>query len=406
MLRLTLLAIPACCLMLCAGLVHAEGIIDIRPYVGTNISYDDNVFRFSSPSQAQQAFGSSATADTITRLDIGLDANVRLSRQQLRLSAALSESRYNRFDLLDNTAKSALLAWDWQLGNDFFGVLSASKNESIAGFNEIRSAVKNLRTVERQTASVNWRFHPDWTAYASREQSTTDNELLSFASLNRDSNTTEAGMRYNNTLGTQLALSYRLIDSEYPNRTGFAAVLFGDESVQSAVTLEAAWLPSAKTRISTKLSRVKIDYEDSPQREFSGFNQRFDIGHALTSKVTLNASVYKEVEPIDDILSTYVEATGISFNPSWAISSKLILRGGVGYQDREYLGSTGFVNNGFFTAADDRNDSSKSANLALSYVPSLKSLIQVQYQAEKRESSLNNQSYQFNSLSFVARYTF
>ena len=406
MLRLTLLAIPACCLMLLAGLAHAEGIIDIRPYVGTNISYDDNVFRFSSPSQAQQAFGSSATGDTITRLDIGLDANVRLSRQQLRLSAALSESRYNRFDLLDNTAKSALLAWDWQLGNDFFGVLSASKNESIAGFNEIRSAVKNLRTVERQTASVNWRFHPDWTAYASREQSTTDNELPSFASLNRESNTTEAGMRYNNPLGTQLALSYRLIDSEFPNRSGFTAVLFGDESVQSAVTLEAAWLPSAKTRISTKLSRVKIDYEDSPQREFSGFNQRVDIGHTLTSKVTLNASVYKEVEPIDDILSTYVEATGISFNPSWAISSKLVLRGGVGYQDREYLGSTGFVSNGFFTAADDRNDSSKSANLALSYVPSLKSLIQVQYQAEKRESSLNNQSYQFNSLSFVARYTF
>ena len=138
--------------MLRAGLAHAEGIIDIRPYVGANISYDDNVFRFSSPSQAQQAFGSSATADTITRLDVGLDANVRLSRQQLRLSAALSESRHNRFDLLDNTAKSALLAWDWQLGNDFLGVLSASKNESIAGFNEIRSAVKNLRTVERQTA--------------------------------------------------------------------------------------------------------------------------------------------------------------------------------------------------------------------------------------------------------------
>lgn len=406
MLRLTLLAIPACYLLLCAGLVHAEGIIDIKPYVGTNISYDDNVFRFSSPSQAQQAFGSSATGDTIKRLDVGLDANVRLSRQQLRLSASLSESRYNRFDLLDNTAKSALLAWDWQLGNDFFGVLSASKNESIAGFNEIRNPVKNLRTVERQSASVNWRFHPDWTAYASRDQIQTENELLSFESLNREDKITETGMRYRNPLGTQLALSYRLIDSEYPNRTGFAAVLFGDESVQSALTLEAAWLPSAKTRISTRLSRVKIDYEDSPQREFSGINQRADIGHALTSKVTLNASVYKEVSPIDDILSTYLEATGLSFNPSWAISSKLVLRGGVGYEEREYLGSTGILSNGFLTATDDRSDSSKTANLALAYVPSLKSLIQLQYQTEKRQSSLNNQSFEFNSLSFVARYTF
>ena len=406
MLRPTFLAIPACCFLLCAGLVHAEGIIDVNPYVGTNISYDDNVFRFSSPSQAQQAFGSSATADTIKRLDVGVDATVRLSRQQLRLSTSLSESRYNRFDLLDNTAKSALLAWDWQLGNDFFGVLSASKNESIAGFNEIRNPVKNLRTVERQTASMNWRFHPDWTAYASRDQLKTENDLAGFEALNRDDKISETGMRYRNPLGTQLALSYRLIDSAYPNRNGFAAVLFGDESVQSALTLEAAWLPSPKTHISTRLSRVKIDYEDNPQREFSGLNQRVDIGHALTSKVSLNVSVYKEVSPIDDILSTYVESTGLSFNPSWAISSKLVLRGGVGYEEREYLGSTGIVSNGFLTATDDRNDSSKTANLALAYVPSLKSLVQLQYQTEKRQSSINNQSYDFNSLSFVARYTF
>ena len=406
MLRPTFLAIPACCFLLCAGLVHAEGIIDVNPYVGTNISYDDNVFRFSSPSQAQQAFGSSATADTIKRLDVGVDATVRLSRQQLRLSTSLSESRYNRFDLLDNTAKSALLAWDWQLGNDFFGVLSASKNESIAGFNEIRNPVKNLRTVERQTASMNWRFHPDWTAYASRDQLKTENDLAGFEALNRDDKISETGMRYRNPLGTQLALSYRLIDSAYPNRNGFAAVLFGDESVQSALTLEAAWLPSPKTHISTRLSRVKIDYEDNPQREFSGLNQRVDIGHALTSKVSLNVSVYKEVSPIDDILSTYVESTGLSFNPSWAISSKLVLRGGVGYEEREYLGSTGIVSNGFLTATDDRNDSSKTANLALAYVPSLKSLVKLQYQTEKRQSSINNQSYDFNSLSFVARYTF
>jgi hypothetical protein len=203
-----------------------------------------------------------------------------------------------------------------------------------------------------------------------------------------------------------LALSYRLLDSKFPNRTGSATVLFGDESVQSLLTLEFAWLPTLKTRIRTKLSRVKIDYEDTPQREFSDFNQRFEIGHALTSKVTLNASVYKEVFPIDDILSTYVEATGLSFNPSWAISNKVILRGGLSYEDRDYLGSSGIVNNEFLTTADDRTDSSKTANLTLAYEPTLKSLIQMQYQTEKRKSTLNNQNFDFNSISFTARFNF
>ncbi|CAN4276243.1 EpsL, exopolysaccharide biosynthesis operon protein EpsL [Methylophilaceae bacterium] len=406
MLQLTLKTIPACCLLFCAGFVQAEGIIDLKPFVGANITYDDNVFRFSSPEQAQQAFGSPATSDTIKRLDVGLDATVRLSRQQLRLSTSLSKSSYNRFDLLDNTAKSNLLAWDWRLGNDIFGVLTTSKNESIAGFSEIRNPIKNMRTVERQAVSLNWRFHPDWTAYLSRDQFKTENQLEIYEALNRDDKISEAGVRYSNPLGTQLALSYRLLDSKFPNRTGSATVLFGDESVQSLLTLELAWLPTLKTRIRTKLSRVKIDYEDTPQREFSDFNQRFEIGHALTSKVTLNASVYKEVFPIDDILSTYVEATGLSFNPSWAISNKVILRGGMSYEDRDYLGSSGIVNNELLTTADDRADSSKTANLTLAYEPTLKSLIQMQYQTEKRKSTLNNQNFDFNSISFTARFNF
>jgi len=393
-------------MLLCAGFAHAEGIIDLKPSVGTNITYDDNVFRFSSPALAKQAFGSSATSDTVKRLDVGLDASVRLSRQVLRLSTSLSESRYNRFDLLDNTAKSNLLAWDWQFGSDFFGVLSVSKNESIAGFTEIRNPVKNLRAVERQSASMNWRFHPDWTTYVLRDQSKTENELAGFEALDREDTITEAGVRYRNLLGTQLGLSYREVDSEYPGRTGFASVLFGDESVQGSLNLDASWFPTHKTRITARLSRVTIDYEDSPQREFSGISQRWDITHLLTNKITLNASAFREVSPIDDILSTFIESTGASFNPSWAISSKVALSAGVSYVDTEYLGSSGIPNNGFFIVAQNRNDSSKTANLGLIYTPTLKSVLQLQYQTQDRESSLNNQSFRFNSLSLVARYNF
>lgn len=393
--------VSAGCLLFCSCLANAEGIIDITPSIGANLLYDDNVFRFSSDTQAQQAFGSSETADFIKSLDLGLDANIRLSRQLVRLTASIIDSKYNRFDLLNNVAKSYGLAWDWQLGNDFFGTLNTSKSESIAGFTEIRNPVRNTRLLNRQSASVNWRFHPDWNAYASREEIQTENELIGFENLDRDDIVTEAGVRYRNLLGTQLGLSYREVDSEYPNRTGGAAAFFGDESVQGALALDATWQPSAKTRISARLSRVTIDYADLPQREFSGFSQRWDVNYALTSKVTLNASVYREVSPIDDILSTFVESTGASFNPTWNVTSKVALRGGVGYQDVDYLGSSGF-----FAIANDRKDSSKTANLGLIYTPTLKSVLQLQYQTEDRESTLTNQGFRFNSLSLVARYNF
>ena len=388
-------------LILFSAPMLAEGVVDIKPYLSTSLNYDDNVFRYSSPSQAKSAFGSSATSDLIKRLDLGATVNLRLSRQLVSISANVAESRYNRFDILDNTAKSYGLGWNWRLGNDVYGVLSANKREAIAGFNEIRSPVKNTRTTINQLASINWNYHTDWTLYASQETLNTENELVNFASLDRKDSVLETGLRFQNTLGTQIGLAYRVNESRYPNRSTLS--IFGNESEQDSIALIAAWLPTPKTRISTRLSQVSIKYEDRPKRNFDGFSQRWDINHALTGKINLNASAYKEVSPIDDIESTYVQVAGASFSPTWNLSSKTSLRAGLGYEERDYLGSAGFL---IFNNNENRNDTSKTASLSLLYTPTNKSLVQLQYLGEKRTSSIDNQGYEFNNLNLSYRYDF
>lgn len=382
----------------------AEGIIDIKPYIAPSVTYDDNVFRFSSPTIANAAFGSPETSDVIKRLDFGADVNVRLSRQNVNLNVGIIDSQYNRFDLLDNTAKSYRLTWGWRLGNDVYGSLSKSKSESIAGFSEIRNPVKNTRTVDRQFASINWNFYPDWTVFASQERLENENEVVTFRSLDREDTATESGLKYQNRLGTQFGLSYRFIDSNNPNRTGSSAFFFGNESKQKSLIATAAWMPSPKTRISTRLSQIDIEYKNRPQRAFSGFNQRWDIGHALTAKISMNASAFKEVSPIDDIASTYVEITGASFNPVWNLTSKLSLQAGLIYQDRDYLGYAPGA--GFVFLGGRRSDISKVASLGLVYSPTQKSVIQLQYQGEERDSTNDIQSYRFNSVSLTGRYNF
>lgn len=395
--------ITVACLLFYSNWLLAEGIIDIKPYISPSLNYDDNVFRFSSPAQAKAAFGSSTTSDLIKRLDLGATVNLRLSRQLISLSANVSESRYQRFDILDNTAKSYSLGWNWRLGSDIYGLLNASKREAIAGFNEIRSPIKNTRTTSNQLASINWNYHPDWTLYASYEDVNTENELVNFAALDREDAIFETGLRFQNTLNTQLGISYRVNESSYPNRTGFSQFLFGNESAQKSISVTAAWLPTAKTRVSTRLSQTSIEYKDKPKRDFDGFSQRWDISHALTGKINLITSAYREVAPIDDIESTYVQVTGVNFSPSWSLTSKTSLRAGLGYEERDYLGS-----GGFFIANNNevRSDISKTASLSLIYTPTYKSLIQLQYLGEKRDSNINNQEYAFNNLNLSLRYDF
>ena len=379
----------------------AEGIIDIKPYASTSISHDDNIFRFSSPVQAKASLGTEDASDTVKTVDVGLAVNLRLSRQLVTVATSISDNSYNRFKNLDNTGKSNSLRWSWRLGNDVYGEISASKSEAVAGFNETKSTSKNLRTTSREFASINWNLHPDWTLSASREHDQLENALASSNIYDREDDIYESGIHYRNQMGTELGLSYRVADSNYPNRNGFAQAVFGNESTQKNIILNAAWLPSIKTRISANVSHVSLDRKDSTQRNFNGFSQRWNLDESLTGKTSINLTAYEEVSPVDDVLSTYVNSKGWGINPTWNATSKITVRSSIGYEERTYLGSAGIS----FSGAE-RTDESKHINLSLIYTPTLKSLIQLQYQGEKRTSNSANEGYQFNNVNFSLRYDY
>ena len=273
---------------------------------------------------------------------------------------------------------------------------------SLAGFTETRNPVNNLRTSTRQRASINWDIHPEWTLHVSEEQVKIENKLSSFNSLDRNDKIVEGGVRYQNPTGTQLGLAYRVTASEFPNRTGFAQLFFGDESKQKTIVASAAWYPTTKSQLSAQLAQVNIAYQNKPQRDFQGISQRWNLDQSVSAKTNINLTAYQEVYPIDDVESTYVETKGAAINSTWSLTSKVSLRGGLGYEERAYLSSAGFI----AIANNDRNDESKTANLSLLYTPTDKSLVQLQYQGEKRTSNLDVQGYRFNTLNFLVRYNF
>jgi len=390
-----------CLLSLLPLTCMAEGIVDIRPYISTGVSYDDNIFRFSSPVQAKTALGSSDASDVIKRLELGVLVNLRLSRQLISLSSSLSENKFNRFNYLDNRGKSNSLRWDWRLGSNFYGELSASESETMAGFNETRSAVKNLITVDRQFASINWNFKPDWTIYASREQVKLDNAAAISQVFNREDEITEGGVRFQSPLNTELGVAYRITDSSFPNRAGLVKSTYGDQATQKEAIVTVAWMLGSKTRISTGLSHVNLERNISSGRDFSGFNQRFGLEYQATDKLNLNLAAYQVVSPVDDVVSTYVKSKGVDISPTWNITSKVALSGNLAYLEYTYLGSAGILTN-----SEEQLVESTQAGLSLLYTPTQKSLVQLQYRGEKRTSNIVNVDYEFNNINFIVRYSF
>jgi exopolysaccharide biosynthesis operon protein EpsL len=379
----------------------AEGIIDIIPSVNASVNYDDNVYRFSSSERARQFLGSTDTSDVVKQVGLGVNVNLRLSRQLINLSSSINKNSYDRFKSLDNTGKSNALRWNWQLGSDLNGQVGISEQQAISGFNETRTQDRNLTTTNQKFANLNWNFIPDWSLRVNREKNTFENDTESNKVLDREDEVFEAGINYQNQLNTNLGLAYRVVDSSYPNRFGFLLNTFGKESTLKESIFTVAWAPTTKTRISTRLSKVTLERESANVDGFSGVNQRWIIDHALTGKINLNMSAYKNISQVDDVLSSFVDITGFSFNPSWSITSKLLLRPGFNYEERSYIGtSSNTLNN------EDRLDETEDASLGLVYLPTFKTSVQLLYRGEKRTSNLANAGYRFNSLNLSVNYQY
>jgi len=380
---------------------NAEGIVDIKPQLSTSINYDDNVFRFSSKEQAKTILGSTATSDVSKQINLGVTINLTLSRQLITLSSNVNTTTYNRFSRLNNTGNANSLRWSWHLGDDFYGEVGVNETKAIAGFNESRNQVKNTTTTTRKFANINWNIIPDLTLKASREHVDYENGLISSNFLDRNDEIYQAGVSYQTPLNTEFGLSYRVTDSTFPNRNSLAKIVLGGDISQKELIGNVVWQPTIKTRLNAEVSEVTLDRNGTSVKSFSGFSQHWNLDHKLTDKLNLNITAYHDVTPVNEIASTYVKTKGFSFNPSWSVTSKVLLRAGLGYEERGYLGGTNITINNL-----DRSDKSTQGNLALIYTPTLKSLVQLEYLGENRTSNQADSGYHFNNINLSLRYDF
>lgn len=393
------------------GNLLAEGILEFKPSIGVDTTYDDNIYRFSTPEQAKAVFGTSSTSDTIVRTELGLDVDLRLSRQLISLTSNISKSEYNRFDQLNNVGKSFGLAWDWQLGNQFFGQIGASESEAFSGFDELRNASGNIRVAKRKFANANWRLHPSWTASVNASTSSSDNSLGIYSFLNNESNAIQAGIQYRNLRGTQLSLAYRNSVLNYKDNVGDRLVLFGDESTTNELIVNATWEPTTKIRLSTRLSQINLDYNNAnftsilPQRSFSGLNKRVIIDYLASAKTNINFNIYNEIFAVEELSSTFVKSKGFSINPSWRPTDKLSFTASWGTNERDFLGDSG-ISTITSLVFIDRFDKTKSTSMSMVYLPTQKSLVRLTYSGADRTSSLDRENYEFNMVNLAFKYFF
>jgi hypothetical protein len=171
---------------------------------------------------------------------------------------------------------------------------------------------------------------------------------------------------------------------------------------QQRAGVVATWAFAGYSRLSARAGVVSRSYRQLPQRdfEFGTFYAAYDW--QATGKLALNATLQRDVGPLDDVYARAVLLKGIALRPVLRLTEKTSLAGEFARSDREYLGDPEVA----LGIAPARSDRVHRAALAVSYQPIRSVTLQAGVVRETRVSTAANADYVDNVVSLSARIGF
>jgi hypothetical protein len=87
------------------------------------------------------------------------------------------------------------------------------------------------------------------------------------------------------------------------------------------------------------LGYLERDYDQGSENDYNGSVGSLSTYWQATGKTSFNLSLLRTVSALGDEIANYAVVQGVTLEPSWAIGSKTILRGLLGYQEQDFRGT-------------------------------------------------------------------
>lgn len=378
-----------------ALLTHADEKDTFNAIAGINWQHDDNLFRLSS-----SAASTSKRADEVTSGFAGIRIDKLYALQHFRVYYTHSAYRYQNNKNLNFDTNEYEAAWLWALTPYLSGNLSTERSEGRDTSQDINGLnVFNVRTTE------NTRFDADWSPYGNWHLLTglAHYQLTNSQQANAVSDYTQkslyGGVRYVYSSGSAMSLIATGRKGSYDRRALIATSIndtgFGERELSASLN----WVLTAKSRLNLVAGYVSRDYDNFTQRNFDKPFGSAEYIWNPTSKVQVSALAARQIAGIESTTSNYTVRDMFSVTPRWAISDKISLLGNASIANRNYRG------NGI-AGSFEREDTEKSASLAVSWIPWRNITLGANLQRSTRSSTLPGIDYKDNIAGVSAQILF
>lgn len=367
---------------------------------GANAIRDDNVFRLPDGLGFVDGAGfapGGARSDTVRNLFAGVTLDKTLGRQRITGQITASQIRYDRFDFLGYDSAGGRAGWQWRLGNRWNGEASYERSEALTSFDDFRTPVKNLTTLESGRFAANYWLHPDWTLVAALGTARGRNTTAARLANDFDRDSVEAGVRFGPATGNRIGMNLRRSALHYPNRA--AGSTFGNDNTLHDLELDGSWAVTAASRLSGRAGYRRMLHEERSERDFGGLTARLDYDWTPRAATAVNFGLRREISSYETISTSFIDTRAASVSPSWAPTAKTLLQARMEARLLSYRGDIG-------SGLPRREDTGWVTSLTATWTPLRGASLSFSVQHDRRDSNTPNLSYRDNLASFSGQLQF
>jgi len=385
----------------------------VHAWVSGGYYHDDNLFRLSGSVNPVPLLGRSDKSDNITRLGLGLKADVPVSRQHLVLEAQMDSYHYDHFSLLNNTAYSASGTWQWQYGNDWNGTAGIGSRRFLGGFGELQAPAKDMVTETHTYGSAAYALTARYKLRGALDYYNYSHDLPGANILDNDVTSGTVGVDYVTPELNSLGLQIKYSDGNYQNSQLVGATLVDNRYNETETSAVAHWVVSGKSTIDARLGYTSRKHKAIAARDFGGATGSLNYTLQVGSKTALIASAYRELKAYEalpgsfaptygDFTAAYVLSNGLSFGPRWAPTATIVLQAQFLYEKRDFKGDPSTT----LLGTPEREDTYRGTQLSVGYRPIPRAQLSLSWEHGNRSSNLFGRDFIFNAWYANAKYTF
>jgi exopolysaccharide biosynthesis operon protein EpsL len=371
----------------------------IEVFASENVTYDSNVFRTSLKLDPTLVTGSPERGDTVSTTALGFLLDVPVSLQRFQAGYTWYTSRYNRFTDLNHDGRVAFATWNWSVTPRLTGDLGYQEQSNLASFANIQGRRPDLVTSRMAFASGAWMATPSWRLHSIVNAGQTSHDDPVRAATNDIENASvEAGVSYVSPQENRIGIAARAERGRSPHDFVVFGAPFNNAYHQDSIGVQGRWVVTGLSRFDGRADYTRREYDQLPQRNYSGPTGRATYTYTPTGKITIAATAQRDVAPLEDVSASFVLVTGVTVRPDWAITEKVNIRGAFAYNVWDYRGDPALGLS--FTHRV------RSAGVSVLYHPTLHISLVGGVTREVRTSTAQFGDYEVNTASVEARIGF